>query len=296
MTNSDYRLSNRANQLIFEQEIAPDLLADLSSQDNPIAVFIGGQVGAGKTGVANIVKRAVGLRGRYVDANMDFYSPYHPAYNHLLALDEINASAHIRADTEQWWNLAQDFAITARSDVIIETAMRSPAEFEQLIARFGDAGYRVHAVILAVAAPISRLGILSRYVDMVEHSGKGRYIEPTVHDECYHGVLRAAKAIDRDHLVDSVTVVKRDTTALMTKQLTQNRHWNNPKPTTQAIITERQRPWTTQEQTWFDHQTSTLKTRVDTIHQQDLNELIALKPQARSPELKPPRHGTTLGL
>ncbi|MET9505780.1 hypothetical protein ABZY42_29335 [Streptomyces sp. NPDC006622] len=54
--------------------------------------------------------------------------------------------------------------------------------------------------------PISRLGIMSRYLDEVQQRGHGRLVDPDIHD----AALRGAASLERDGLGDYAAVLRRD--------------------------------------------------------------------------------------
>src|SRR5262249_7018067 len=138
-----YQLSEAENEQIFRELIVPERLAGATTQEHPVVGFVGGQTGAGKTAITDMIKNMLAQRGEFINVNMDFYNPHHPSFARLQAADETTASAYVRPDGEIWWDKAQDFAIAHRNDVVLETAMRTPAEFETITAKFRAAGYRI---------------------------------------------------------------------------------------------------------------------------------------------------------
>lgn len=80
-------LEPKDNERIFRTRIIPGELSAATQQQHPIVVFIGGQTGAGKTAVADMITNALGRRGGFINANMDFYTPYHPHYPRVARAD-----------------------------------------------------------------------------------------------------------------------------------------------------------------------------------------------------------------
>ncbi|MFB7704365.1 zeta toxin family protein, partial [Streptomyces niveus] len=56
-------------------------------QDQPVTVIVGGQPGAGKTAVADLVQAALDRRGGAVRVCSDRYKAAHREYGKLLAVD-----------------------------------------------------------------------------------------------------------------------------------------------------------------------------------------------------------------
>ncbi|WP_017571358.1 zeta toxin family protein [Nocardiopsis halotolerans] len=197
------RLSTEENNRIFLEEIAPQHLAGGSSHENPSLVIIGGATGSGKSGITEIISNAFEKRGGAVHINMDDFNPHHPQYTDLRRESPEKSGALLWADGLSWWNKAQDYAShpDRRNDVIIESALRTPDEFENIVQRFRDRGYGSnHAALMGVNEAVSLQGGLHRYVKSVAKYGVGRYVDPEIHNECYAGVERAAKAIDSGEL------------------------------------------------------------------------------------------------
>ncbi|HEU4426194.1 MAG TPA: zeta toxin family protein [Pilimelia sp.] len=281
-----FKLSDEANERIFRDGIVPDRLAGATTQQHPVVVFVGGQTGAGKTAITDMIKLALEQRGRYINVNMDFYNPYHPAFDRLQAADETTASAHVRPDGEVWWDKAQGYAIEHRNDVVLETAMRTAAEFEDIAARFRAAGYRVETAIVAVPEASSRLGVLDRFWREVEAAGHGRYVERASHDATYAGVMRAASALDAGRFSDSVFVFRRGGEMLYSNHLDADGQWVRPPATAEAVHAERTRVWTTAEDRWFTTAVERLREAIDPRWRPEVDEIAelgrSLSPSARA--------------
>lgn len=210
-----YLLSDARNEQIFQDLIVPAEYAGYPAQATPVVVFVAAQTGAGKTNTALMVEEALERRGGAINIDLDVLKPYHPKYPSLMAADDTTAGAYTSIDGRRWMQKAQKWAITHRVDVIMESAMRLPDEFDQPARRFAAAGYRVEVAFLAVPAALSRLGVLDRYWQQVAAHGHGRPIDPTIHDACYTAIHREAEAIDAGTVPVHVTsVVRRGNTAL----------------------------------------------------------------------------------
>ncbi|KAB1931890.1 toxin [Micromonospora sp. ALFpr18c] len=255
-------LSEDANERIFRDQIVPMFLTGAPSQQRPVVVIVGGQTGAGKTAVTAMVKQALGSGSGFININMDFYNPMHPSFHHWQAEDETTASAKVRPDGERWWGKAQQYAIDNRCHVVLESAMRYESEFEDIARRFHDAGYRVEVAIVAVPEALSRLGILHRYWSEVQEVGRGRLIDTTIHDECYHGVIRGAHAVDTQDLAHVAFAFRRNGEVVYANTSTTGA-WQRPPALTAAISAERQRPWTPTERAWYLDNSHRLHSAID---------------------------------
>ncbi|MFY1651812.1 zeta toxin family protein [Solwaraspora sp. WMMB762] len=271
-----YKLSEAENERIFRDLIVPERLAGRTSQEQPVVVFVGGQTGAGKTAITNMIKNALATRGEYINVNMDYYNPHHPAMERLQAADETTASAYVRPDGDVWWDKAQNYAIANRNDVVLETAMRTPAEFESIAAKFKAAGYRVETAIVAVPEASSRLGVLDRYWSEFTERGVGRYVEQASHDATYNGVIRAARALDATHLSDQVFVFRRGGEQLYSNHLTPEGQWARPPATAEAVQAERTRTWTATEEQWFIDTVERLRGEIASRYRAEVDQIAEL--------------------
>ncbi|MFF2025289.1 zeta toxin family protein [Streptomyces sp. NPDC058171] len=221
------RLPPEENRRIFREQIAPDLLAGLTRQRNPIAVLVAGQTGAGKTAVTRMVKNALELNGTVAWINMDLYNPYHPHYARWQAERPQEADGLVRPDGDAWWAQAQEYALERGYNILLESAMVGPSEYEDICRRIQSASlppgvepYRIETAYVAVPGPVSRLGIMSRYLEELQEKGHGRLVDPDIHEAARRGVLRGAAAFEREGLGDLGTVLRRNGDTVHTQFVT----------------------------------------------------------------------------
>lgn len=187
-------------------------------------------------------------RGGAITIDLDVLKPYHPMYPALMARDDVTAGAYTSVDGRRWMRKAQEWAIAQRVDVLMESAMRLPDEFDEPARRFAAAGYRVEVAFLAGPAALSRLAVLDRYWRQVAEHGHGRPINPAVHDACYAAILREAAAIDAGTVpVHATSVVRRGNACLYLNSRAPDGRWRQPPAAAAAIAAERARLWTPAE-------------------------------------------------
>ncbi|MFE4574637.1 zeta toxin family protein [Streptomyces chartreusis] len=264
-------LTEAENEQIFRQEIVPAELTG-TPQEQPIAIIVSGQTGAGKTSITTLATQALAGRGESVNINLDTYKPYHPKFDELMRADDTTAGAYTSIDGHRWMEAAEAYAIQQRFDIVLESAMRDPRDFEEPAARLRAAGYRVEVPIVAVHESMSRLGALDRYLQQVEAFGQGRMIDQPIHDACYRGVVRASASIDADRLATAVFVVRRDAGVVYSNQLDSAGQWKGTPGTPQAVTGERDRPWSEKESLAFATTTARTRRRIEQLPEHDRSE------------------------
>ncbi|MBV6700221.1 zeta toxin family protein [Kitasatospora aureofaciens] len=247
-----YVLPPDESDRIFREDIVR-LYLQGTEQAQPVSVIVAGQTGAGKTAVTDLVQRALDQRGAWVNINLDTYKPHHPMHAALMAADDITAGAYTSIDGHRWMDASEAYALQHRFDIVWESAMRDPRDFEDPVRRMraarpdGLTPHRIEVAIVATPAALSRLGALTRYLQQVEDFGVGRFIDPAIHDACYDGVVRSSNAIDTERLAEHVFVVRRDATVVYSNSLGPDGAWQKPAATAAAVTAERNRPWNATE-------------------------------------------------
>ncbi|CAL9667593.1 zeta toxin family protein [Streptomyces sp. enrichment culture] len=224
------RLPPDENRRIFREQIAPVYLDDCTPQQAPVVVIVAGQTGAGKTAVTRMVKDTLERSGEVAWINMDFYNPHHPDYARWQAERPQEADALVRPDGDAWWEQAQQYALERGFHILLESAMVTPDEYENICRRIqsaplppGVAPYRIETAFVAVPGPVSRLGIMSRYLEELQERGHGRLVDPAIHDAALAGVVRGAAAFEAEGLGDYAAVLRRNGSTVHSQPITAGR-------------------------------------------------------------------------
>lgn len=290
---SPYILPPETSKEIFDTQILPAEFTDLqpspltstsstdpSSSRQPLAVLIVGQTGAGKTRLAPAVLDALTTLRRSAPAHFiaDTYKTYHPSYQTLASGPApAHASPATGPDARRWLLMAAHHAASLRLDVLLESACRHPDDFAQLAAAFHAASYRLEVLILAVPAPLSRLGIFTRYYERLPEAGsRGLPIRLTptkVHDDSYASLMQAAQWIDRNgEKVDQVLVVRRGNLVAFSDQRAGQGETLKAQ-VAEAIARERERPLTEVERQIAREDLTRLAAR-DTVKAEEMKAML----------------------
>ncbi|OHE94588.1 zeta toxin [Colletotrichum orchidophilum] len=253
---SRYVLPDEEAREIFTTKILPaDLPPALTPhprRSRPLAVLIVGQTGAGKTRLAPVILDEMTRIHPPAHLIADVYKAHHPSYRTLVESDNpAHASPATGTDARKWLAMAVAEAIARKLDVLLESACRHPDDFRELARMFGEAGYRVEVVVMAVPAALSRLGILHRFYERLPEAGSvGLPIRLTpvkIHDDSYSGLMSVAEWIDGVDYVDRILVVRRGNLVAFADEKTGTTASRLQGKVAEAVERERRRPLTNDE-------------------------------------------------
>ncbi|TDZ61669.1 hypothetical protein CTRI78_v004258 [Colletotrichum trifolii] len=265
---SHYILPPSTSLEIFRSSILPtDLPVTLTphpSRSRPLAVLIVGQTGAGKTRTAPSIHAAMNAINPPAHFIADVYKAFHPSYLSIISSDNpAHASPATSPDARRWLAMACAEAITRKLDVLLESACRHPDDFRDLARMFGEAGYFVEVVVMAVPAALSRLGILHRFYEKLPEAGSGnlpaRLTPVKVHDDSYHGLTSVAQWIDEVDFIDRVVMVRRGNLVAFASEGVEGT--SSSGGVSAALRRERERPLTAEERDVASHDLQKLQAR-----------------------------------
>lgn len=249
---ADYLLPEPENRRIFHQRIVPTQMWGISPRETPVAVFLVGQQGAGKSRVSEMIAKVLNRHGGFVDVDSDLYKPYHPDYDGLMARDDKMMAACTGADGRAWTARAHKHVREHRLNAIVHTTSQNGPAVGQIMEAYRQAGFRVEVLALGVPEAMSNQGIVARYHEQVKDRGRGRLTVKKNADQSYEGILNLASRVDEDRLADQVGVYRRgEGQPRYANALDEGGQWRNPPALRGAIEGERIRPWTETEATDF---------------------------------------------
>lgn len=260
MASASHILPPATSQSIFTTQIVPNELAPVLAQNHqaanqqPLAVLIAGQTGAGKTRLAPTLLSAMATASRRHPAHFiaDTYKTYHPSYAAILrSSTPALASAAAGADARRWLAMACALAAEHRLDVLVESACRHPDDFRGLARLFRAAGYAVAVALLAVPAALSRLGVMVRFYAGLSEAGSGglpsRLTPRGVHDDSYAGLGEVARFVDESDVADVAVVVRRGLGVAYENRIGEDGRWRGQAAAARALEAERKRPLSEEE-------------------------------------------------
>ncbi|MEU9057185.1 zeta toxin family protein [Streptomyces sp. NPDC048384] len=178
-------LSEQESLEALNRAILPDATRHAVRQQQPVAVVVAGQPGAGKTQIADLVQAALNRRGGAVRIGRDLYKPLHRHYAGALAADVRTAGALVRPDTARWQVAVEAHVRDRHFDAVVESALADPDDFRASSAAYRAAGHRIEVVAVATPEALSQLGILDRFLTEAAVGGGRR----PIHGGFRHAVL-----------------------------------------------------------------------------------------------------------
>ncbi|MFG2097302.1 zeta toxin family protein [Streptomyces sp. NPDC048612] len=237
-------LPDQESRGVLTRVILPASTSGATPQNQPVVVIVGGQPGAGKTEIADLVQAALDHRGGAVRICRDLYKAAHQRYGELLAADVRTAGGKVRSDTRRWQAAVEDHVRARGFDAVIESALADADELRASAAAYRRAGCQVEVVAVAAAEAWSQLGVLDRFLT------EERYVSWENHDTCATQMLRTLAVIEAEGLADRISVVRRDFTVLYDNELVDGA-WRQRPAAERTTVRERGRPWSARETATF---------------------------------------------
>ncbi|MEV8312221.1 zeta toxin family protein [Streptomyces flavidovirens] len=116
-----HRMSADEHRFIFDELVVPMYLSSITPHDQPIALYVMGAQGAGKSYTARMLRRVLRAR-RPTRIEGGMFKALHPDYRRLLEEEPRTASARIRPDYRRWQDQAEAYVRERRGDLLIEIA------------------------------------------------------------------------------------------------------------------------------------------------------------------------------
>ena len=172
---------------------------------NPKVFLLGGQPGAGKSGLENMIN----IKDEYISISGDDYREYHPRFKEINVEHGREASKY----TQQWAAEITEKLIKElreeKYNLIIEGTLRT-AELPLKEARaFKKAGYEVELNVVVVKPEKSRLGTLERYEAMLKQNKVPRMTPKEHHDLVVNNIGNNLEIIYNSKAFDNIKLFDR---------------------------------------------------------------------------------------
>ncbi len=245
MSELDIAAFLEADVLSLAERETALLSARCSAQEQPRAILLAGQPGAGKTELSTMILSQLGNGAAFI--NGDDYRRYHPNYRKLYeryGADTVQmTSAFSSAVTERLIAALSDIKI----DLVVEGTGRTVTVPQTTAKILMSKGYTVEMAIIAARPEVSLTSTLRRFYQMSERGTIPRSTAVTAHDAVVAALPSNLDALllsscisrmriwDRDLLLlfDSTTSFERPSAAL-------RGYWDRPWPVEELSDLQRQ--------------------------------------------------------
>ena len=181
-----------------------------SPTENPKVVLLGGQPGAGKSGLENMVN----IKKNYVSISGDDYREYHPRFKEINLEYGREASKY----TQQWAAEITEKLIKElrkeKYNLIIEGTLRTAELPLKEASAFKKAGYEVELNVVVVKPEKSRLGTLERYEAMLKQNKVPRMTPKEHHDLVVNNIGNNLEIIYNSKAFDNIKLFDRENNLL----------------------------------------------------------------------------------
>ena len=252
-----YALTEAEARELFVRDVVPKFTAGVTRQEQPRALILGGQPGAGKSTIAGQLIDERGL-GDHVAASTDECRFSYPHIDEMMRADVREAIEVSDPVARQWGQDLLAHAIDQRYNVVYDSTLSRPDAAIELCNRLRAAGYETEVAYVAVPGATSQLGNAARYLDMIRSDEPPRLAFN--HDQGYQGVLETADALDANRSADAIGVYRRGGERLYFNELDpQSGDWRSPAGARAAIEAERGRAWTAEQTQEFGQRLEALR-------------------------------------
>ncbi|MGB0126798.1 MAG: zeta toxin family protein, partial [Rhodocyclaceae bacterium] len=165
---------------LYDQQIRPMLLDPIEGAAVPVAIFVGGDPGAGTTAALQRLRR----EARFAEAapaviSREILQPFHPAWQQPGG--PRNEIPHGVID--RWVEQLAREAIGKRASLLIGTSMDKPQPLVALAGELQAAGYRVELVVVATDVEASRLGVVTRFERLLSQGVASHWMNQEAHSQ-----------------------------------------------------------------------------------------------------------------
>lgn len=209
LTAADFPVAENERAAILD-EFLSQLDARQLRRDTPVLGVVAGQPASGKSRTIGQMQHAAGRPFAVLDS--DELRLLHPQMDEIMQRDPFRMDVLSNGPVGEWMSGALAHCRSRGYDTVIENTRTNPDELRTTLEAFRDAGFTVHAEVLAVPEPVSRLGIVTRYLAGADLSRSPRWTTEASHQRAFAGMGAGLRELDG--AFDSVRVRDRTGAAL----------------------------------------------------------------------------------
>ena len=204
----------------------------ISGAKNPVTIVLGGQPGAGKSGIYNLARER--FNGNIVELDCDKFREFHPDAKELAKNPDTYGEK-----TNPFVSAVVDCMAEELSELgynmIIESPMKSTNTAFWLHEMLTPKGYAVEAHVMATPKEVSWSGVISRYEEQLANGELARIVPKEFHDYVTDHITDALSEIYKSGKMSNIIVMDRAKTIMYDMSKEPNR---NPSEQLDKIINQ----------------------------------------------------------
>jgi predicted ABC-type ATPase len=191
--------------------------ADLTPAENPVAIIVGAQPGAGKSYLEDIALEELGSNAMV--CNLDELRDFHPSANKIKSKHEAYYPELTGNYAWKWREGLMAYCVENRLNFIMEVTFANGADINNIIEGLRENDYRVELKLLAVHPQLSLLGTQVRYETQKLKEASGRIINKEAHDERYSNLLPSLIRVQSASLYNKLQIYGRNVATARTSAI-----------------------------------------------------------------------------
>lgn len=202
-----YKLTKEEHDEYY-QTIKRIYVGGKTPEKNPISVIVGGQTGAGKSGILGYSTKMF-KNDNVIIINSDEIKPFHPKSEEIAKLYPDLYTKITDQESNTWTSRLFEELRREKYNIIFEGTMKNNRIADESITELKKLGYTVVVRGIAVCDLESRISILERYEGQVDTKGWGRLVVPEHHNQTYIGMPQTIEYIEQNGMYDILEIYAR---------------------------------------------------------------------------------------
>lgn len=174
---------------------------------HPVAIMVGGQPGAGKSG---LIDKTLAEIPNSVIFDVDDFRYFHPAINEILEKYPNDLATFTIQFVNACFNKVRERVEKLKYNIIAQKTLKDDAIIEDTLKFLSEAGYAVVIRVLAVSELESKMSALERSLAVKRTVGYCRWTPINNQNYAYNGIPQTCESIFASQYCDCLQVYKRN--------------------------------------------------------------------------------------
>lgn len=176
---------------------------------NPNGFLLGGQPGAGKSTLHNVIKSE--MQGNVVTIDNDLFKQQHPNISTLVELHGKDYVSFVTPYSNRMTEELIKYFSDRKYNLTIEGTLRTVNVPLKTADQLIDKGYTISLYVMAVAKELSYLGTLERYENMFSIDPlNARFTDKTIHDNVVSNLPKNIDTLFKSNKFADIRLFQRD--------------------------------------------------------------------------------------